>query len=135
MVKTVRQDDTVLHQCDECGLHYAEKEVALKCEAWCKEHKSCNLEITSHAVQNGEERLQEAIGHAHAGQQDTTRFNTRLFYGLIGVTASLAFLLVLYWGLRLDSTIDMLIVNTYGKPLYFWPYVTLTFAAILLFGI
>ena len=37
-----------LYQCEECGFAYAEKEWAEKCEAWCKERHSCNLEITSH---------------------------------------------------------------------------------------
>lgn len=37
-------------ECEECGLGYEEKEWAEKCEAWCKEHKSCNIEITSHAA-------------------------------------------------------------------------------------
>jgi uncharacterized protein YjeT (DUF2065 family) len=41
-----------LHQCPECSLHYEDKEQAGKCEAWCKEHHSCNLEITSHAIEN-----------------------------------------------------------------------------------
>jgi len=31
-------------------LEYQEKEWAEKCEAWCKEHKSCNLKITKHAI-------------------------------------------------------------------------------------
>lgn len=41
-----------LHKCPECGLHYVDKVQAEKCEAWCKEHHSCNLDITSHAVEN-----------------------------------------------------------------------------------
>ncbi|MBI2575200.1 hypothetical protein HYV82_04930 [Candidatus Woesearchaeota archaeon] len=39
--------------CRECGFAYASKEWAEKCEAWCKEHNSCNLEITRHAIMNG----------------------------------------------------------------------------------
>ncbi|MCX6751222.1 MAG: hypothetical protein NT161_00405 [Candidatus Nomurabacteria bacterium] len=39
-----------LFQCPECGLYYKESEWAEKCEVWCKEHKSCNLEIISHSV-------------------------------------------------------------------------------------
>ena len=39
-----------LYRCPECGFQYREKEWAEKCEKWCKEHKSCNLEITKHAV-------------------------------------------------------------------------------------
>lgn len=60
---------------------------------------------------------------------------TPLFYGSIGVAASLGFFLLLYWGLRINSSIASLIGNTYSQPLYFWPYVILTFAAIILFGI
>lgn len=42
--------DSSLYQCPECGLKYQEKEWAEKCENWCKEHKSCNLEIIKHAI-------------------------------------------------------------------------------------
>jgi hypothetical protein len=38
-----------LFRCSECGLQYAEKEIAEKCETWCREHKSCNLEIIKYA--------------------------------------------------------------------------------------
>lgn len=41
-----------LHKCSECGLHYKDYAQAEKCEAWCKEHHSCNLEITSYAIEN-----------------------------------------------------------------------------------
>ncbi|BBL45541.1 hypothetical protein MJ1_0377 [Nanobdella aerobiophila] len=36
--------------CEECHYVYKEKELAEKCEKWCKEHKSCNLEITENAI-------------------------------------------------------------------------------------
>ena len=36
--------------CSECGMQYADKEWAQKCSSWCKEHHSCNLEITKHAI-------------------------------------------------------------------------------------
>jgi len=39
----------LLFQCPECGLKYRVKEWVEKCEAWCKAHHSCNLEITAHA--------------------------------------------------------------------------------------
>lgn len=35
-------------KCEICGFRYKEKEWVEKCEAWCKEHKSCNLEIIAH---------------------------------------------------------------------------------------
>lgn len=50
MVKVVINDEKN-YQCEECGFEYKEKEWAEKCEAWCKEHRSCNIEITSHAIQ------------------------------------------------------------------------------------
>lgn len=49
MVKILRTPDKELYQCEECGLKYAEKEIAEKCEVWCREHKSCNLRIIKHA--------------------------------------------------------------------------------------
>ena len=45
-------NDKKTYQCPECGLHYEEKSRKDKCEAWCKEHHSCNLEITSEAIKN-----------------------------------------------------------------------------------
>lgn len=38
------------YRCEECLLFYKDKETAEKCEEWCKLHKSCNLEITSYAL-------------------------------------------------------------------------------------
>lgn len=43
-----------LYTCPECGLSYREKELAKKCEAWCKEHNSCNLAITKNSVNKKE---------------------------------------------------------------------------------
>lgn len=55
MVKIVKQDDKELHQCEECGFHYEDKKLAEKCEAWCTEHKSCNIEITAQAIENNKD--------------------------------------------------------------------------------
>jgi len=41
-----------LYQCPECGLKYKDKKWAAKCEAWCKQYKSCNLEIIKHSINN-----------------------------------------------------------------------------------
>jgi predicted ATP-dependent serine protease len=40
-----------LYECPECGLHYTSLQTAKQCDRWCKEHNSCNLEITNHAVE------------------------------------------------------------------------------------
>lgn len=43
-----------IYRCNECGLGYRDKEIAAKCQAWCKEHKSCNLDIIKYAIkENG----------------------------------------------------------------------------------
>jgi hypothetical protein len=52
MVKLEKQEHKKLYQCEECSLHYENEDWAKKCEAWCREHNSCNLEITAHAVEN-----------------------------------------------------------------------------------
>lgn len=41
-----------LYQCEECGFLYSKEEIAQKCQAWRKEHKSCNLEIIKHAIKD-----------------------------------------------------------------------------------
>ncbi|MHA2026786.1 MAG: hypothetical protein ACW98U_12870 [Candidatus Thorarchaeota archaeon] len=43
-----------LYLCEECDMLYREEELAQKCEDWCREMKSCNLEITKHAVNKSE---------------------------------------------------------------------------------
>ncbi len=50
MVKELRKDDKTYYICEECGFAYEQKERAEQCQQWCKEHQSCNLEITQHAV-------------------------------------------------------------------------------------
>lgn len=55
-MNTARKDDAKLYQCPVCGLHYRDAGTAKKCEAWCTEHKSCNIEIIAHAVENEAEQ-------------------------------------------------------------------------------
>jgi len=38
------------YQCKICKFYYGKKELAEKCQSWCKEHHSCNMEITKHSV-------------------------------------------------------------------------------------
>ena len=52
MVKTIQKENKELYQCEECGFHYEDREFAEKCESWCREHKSCNIEITAQAEEN-----------------------------------------------------------------------------------
>jgi hypothetical protein len=50
MVKEIIKGKSKYYCCEECGVVYAEKEWAQKCENWCSEHHSCNIEIIKHAV-------------------------------------------------------------------------------------
>mgnify|MGYP001610396498 CR=1 FL=1 len=50
MVVEIDKRRMKLFQCETCKMNYMEKTMAEKCEAWCKEHNSCNLEITNHAI-------------------------------------------------------------------------------------
>ena len=38
------------YQCDECKMLYTTYKWAEKCEKWCREHGTCNVEIMKHAV-------------------------------------------------------------------------------------
>lgn len=134
MIKIIKKLDQELYKCEECGFYYTEREWVDKCEAWCKEHKSCNSEITAHAVHGNAVPPQSSLKN-NPSKPDDIQFNTRLFYSLIGIAASLAFSLLLYWGLSFNSNITMLIQNTVDKPLYLWPYMIMTVAAIILFGV
>lgn len=50
MVKEIKKDGKTLYVCEECGFAYEEKEWAQKCQQWCGQNNSCNLEITQHAT-------------------------------------------------------------------------------------
>ena len=52
MVDIIENRNQKLYQCEECGLKYAEKEIAEKCQAWCSKHKSCNLDLIQYAVKD-----------------------------------------------------------------------------------
>jgi len=38
------------YQCEQCLMWFHDREIAQKCEDWCKKYKSCNLEIIKQAV-------------------------------------------------------------------------------------
>jgi len=50
MVKEKAVEDSLYYQCENCGFFYKSGNIAKECEKWCKEHNSCNLEITRNAV-------------------------------------------------------------------------------------
>lgn len=53
MMTTMNHDEKKQEKvfvCSECDYQYTESEWAKKCSAWCKEHNSCNLEITKHGI-------------------------------------------------------------------------------------
>ena len=54
MPKEIEKDGKKYYQCEECKLLYAERETAEKCQAWCPEHKSCNLEIIKYAIKESQ---------------------------------------------------------------------------------
>lgn len=39
-----------VYTCPECRLSYRSKDLAKKCEDWCKKHNSCNLDITKYSI-------------------------------------------------------------------------------------
>jgi|TARA_Y100000031_G_C8069787_1_gene314582 hypothetical protein len=51
MVKELEKDGKKYFQCEICNFYYETEELAEKCEQYCKENKSCSLEITKHAIQ------------------------------------------------------------------------------------
>ena len=40
----------MVYKCEKCGWIYKTKNLAKKCEEWCNEHKSCNMDITKHSI-------------------------------------------------------------------------------------
>lgn len=50
MVKPINKNNEELWVCEECNFAYKEKELAQKCEDFCKERHQCSLEITKYAV-------------------------------------------------------------------------------------
>ncbi|MDP3879013.1 MAG: hypothetical protein Q8Q07_01740 [Dehalococcoidales bacterium] len=50
MVEELIKGDKTFYACEECGLAYEEREQAERCEAWCREYHSSNLEIIRQAV-------------------------------------------------------------------------------------
>ena len=51
MTKQITKNNKIYYVCKECDFAYKGKATAQKCEAWCRKHHSCNMEITKHAVE------------------------------------------------------------------------------------
>ncbi len=68
-------------------------------------------------------------------KENDKKFESTLFYSLIGIVSSLAWFVIFYWSLRINSSITTLVQKTSVSPLYIWLYAVLTFGAIILFGI
>ncbi len=62
MVKEVKKDGSILYICEECGVAYEQREWVEKCQTWCREHQSCNLEIIQHGVPPDEASQPETSG-------------------------------------------------------------------------
>lgn len=43
-----------LFRCPVCGLHYRDAKTAAECEAFCKAHNACSLEISMKSVEQEE---------------------------------------------------------------------------------
>jgi len=50
MVQKIKKNKKILFQCKECNLVYENKKLAEKCEAYCKEHHACNIELIANSV-------------------------------------------------------------------------------------
>ena len=50
MVKELKNPGKTYYVCEECGYTYKEQDWAEKCQQWCRQRQSCNLEITQHGT-------------------------------------------------------------------------------------
>lgn len=50
MVSKTAKEGKPCFLCGECGFAYETRELAQKCQDWCREHHSCSLDITKYAV-------------------------------------------------------------------------------------
>jgi len=46
----VKKSGLLTNMCEACYLASQKRERAERCEGWCQEYQSCNIEITGHAV-------------------------------------------------------------------------------------
>jgi uncharacterized C2H2 Zn-finger protein len=53
MVRVKKKDGKVYFKCEECGMYYLSREIAQRCENFCKRYNGCDTEIIKHAVELG----------------------------------------------------------------------------------
>ncbi len=39
------------YQCPVCKLHYRDLKTAKLCEAYCRKHQACSIDITKHSIE------------------------------------------------------------------------------------
>ncbi|MBI2558691.1 hypothetical protein HYW20_05185 [Candidatus Woesearchaeota archaeon] len=50
MVKEIKRSGKKYFECEACNFVYKDKKIAEECEAYCKKHYACSIEITKHAI-------------------------------------------------------------------------------------
>lgn len=51
MVFKSEKGHDVVYKCEDCGFSYEKSDDAQECEAWCKKHGNCNMDITARSVE------------------------------------------------------------------------------------
>jgi len=61
MVKEIIVENKKYYFCPICKLAYVENEktYAERCQTWCEQHDSCNIEITNHSMKKTIDKLIE----------------------------------------------------------------------------
>lgn len=52
MVRAEHVDNVKTFRCEECGLHYTDRDQAEVCEDFGETYGECNTEVARHAVEN-----------------------------------------------------------------------------------
>jgi hypothetical protein len=50
MVKKIENNKKEFYVCEACDFAYEDQATAKKCEDWCNEHHSCNMDIIQDGV-------------------------------------------------------------------------------------
>lgn len=63
LMYNICMSDKKIYECPACGLHYYDEEIVNKCEAWCTQNKSCNLEFIEHSLESQKQHKQTEKNH------------------------------------------------------------------------